>query len=237
VGGVFLSGEGGDEAFGLWPYGRLWSSVRSHQVPRQSDLRALALGCTPRPLRRMRWRHNVPPYQDWLRPWALHRVGEAMASDRADDPLRWDRYQVGSLRRRAANLTLQSLRGLCELEGSRYVGPFLEEPFLTSLAGWGGALGRGDRTAVMTALFSDVLPSPVLARTSKATFGGVFWGPAARSFATEWDGTGLSADLVDGDALRRAWLAPVPVYGSALPLQAAWLFDRSRQRSATDGNP
>jgi Asparagine synthase len=237
VGGVFLSGEGGDEAFGLWPYGRLWSTLRSHRIPRESDLRALALGCAPGPLRRMRWRHNVPPYQDWLRPAALHRVGEAMAEDRADDPLRWDRYQVASLRRRAPDLTLQSLRGLCALEGSRYVGPFLEAPFLASLAGWGGALGRGDRTAVMTALFSDVLPSPVLARTSKATFGGVFWGPAARSFAQQWDGTGLRADLVDAEALRRAWLAPVPVYGAALPLQAAWLFDRSRQGSATGGNP
>jgi hypothetical protein len=82
-----------------------------------------------------------------------------------------------------------------------------------------------------------VLPSPVLARTSKATFGGVFWGPVARRFARQWDGTGLSADLVDAEALRRAWLEPVPVYGSALPLQAAWLFDRSRQGSAPGGNP
>jgi Asparagine synthase len=237
VGGVFLSGEGGDEAFGLWAYGRLWSSLRSHQVPRQGDLRALALGCTPRPLRRMRWHHNVPPYQDWLRPDALHQVGKAMADDRADDPLRWDRYQGVSFRRRATDLTLRSLEGLCELEGSRYIGPFLGEPFLASLAGWGGALGRGDRTAVMTALFSDVLPGPVLARISKATFGGVFWGPKARSFAHQWDGTGLSGDLVDAEALRRAWLAPVPVYGSALPLQAAWLFDRARQHPVTDGNP
>ena len=79
--------------------------------------------------------------------------------------------------------------------------------------------------------------TPVLARTSKATFGGVFWGPAARSFAQQWDGTGLSADLIDADALRRAWLAPVPVYGAALPLQAAWLFDRSQQGAAPDGNP
>ncbi len=29
AGGSFLSGEGGDEAFGLWPYGRLWSTDSS----------------------------------------------------------------------------------------------------------------------------------------------------------------------------------------------------------------
>jgi hypothetical protein len=237
TGGAFLSGEGGDEAFGLWPYGRLWSSLRRHQVPRQSDLRALALGCAPRPLRRKRWRHNLPAYQDWLRYGALHQVEEAIADDQADDPLRWDHYQVVSRRRRAMDLTLRTLEGLCELEGSRYAGPFLEEPFLGSLAAWGGPLGRGDRTAVMTALFSDVLPGPVLARTSKASFGGVFWGPAARSFAEGWDGTGLSGDLVDTEALRRAWLAPVPVYGSALPLQAAWLFGRQAAAPAAPLHP
>jgi asparagine synthase (glutamine-hydrolysing) len=75
----------------------------------------------------------------------------------------------------------------------------------------------------MTELFGDLLPEPVLARTSKASFGGVFWGQASRRFAQEWDGTGLETSLVDAEALRAEWLAPVPVYGSALPLHAAWL--------------
>jgi hypothetical protein len=226
AGGVFISGEGGDEAFGLWPYGRVWSAVRKHQMPRRSDLAALVVGCAPRAMRRRRWQRDLPPYQSWLRPAALRRVGEMLADDQADDPLRWGQYQLVSRRRRAVELTLRTLERLCGLDGSRFVAPFLGEPFLASLAGWGGWLGRGDRTEVMTDLFADVLPGPVLARTSKASFGGVFWGPASRRFAREWDGTGLSDELIDGDALRRAWLAPVPVYGSALPLHAAWLYGR-----------
>jgi asparagine synthase (glutamine-hydrolysing) len=84
----------------------------------------------------------------------------------------------------------------------------------------------------MMALFADLLPDPVLSRISKASFGGVFWGPASRRFAEEWDGTGLDDGLVDPAALRRAWLAPVPVYGSALPLHAAWLSTRGARSSA-----
>lgn len=230
AGGSFLSGEGGDEAFGLWPYGRLWSTLlHHHRIPRHSDLRALALGCTPRFLRRRRWQRNLPPYQNWLRPEAFRAVAALLADDQADDPLRWDQYQLVSRRRRAMDLTVRTLEGLCAFEGSAYVGPLLDERFLSSLATWGGRLGRGDRTEVMTALFSDVLPGPVLARTSKASFGGVFWGPASRHFARAWDGTGLSHDLIDPDALRRAWLDPIPVYGAALPLQAAWLFSHLRR--------
>jgi hypothetical protein len=222
-GGVFVSGEGGDEAFGLWPYGKLWSTLRSHHAPRQSDLRAFALGCAPRFVRRLRWERNLPPYQKWLKQEAYQRLSSKLADDQSDDPLRWDQYQVVSRRRRAVDLTVRTLESICAFEGCGYVAPFLDEGFLASLAGWGGWLGKGDRTEVMTRLFSGVLPGGILARTTKASFGGVFWGPMSRGFANEWDGSGLPSDLVDADVLRREWLAPVPVYGSALPLQAAWL--------------
>ncbi len=147
-----------------------------------------------------------------------------MADDRADDPLRWDRYQEVNRRRRSTELSLRTIEGLCALEGTTFMAPFLDRRFLAALGAWGGALGRGPRTEVMSTLFSEVLPGPILARTTKATFGGVFWGPSSRSFAREWDGSAFLADLVDPEALRREWLAPVPVYGSALPLQAAWLW-------------
>ena len=222
-GGVFISGEGGDEAFGLWPYGRLWSHLRNRKVPKQGDMRALALGCTPGPLRRLRWQQNQPPYQDWLQPEAFRRVAKGLAEELASDPLRWDRYQSVNRGRRSTMLTIGTFERLCELEGSRYVGPFLDERFLASLAAWGGRFGRGDRTGVMKALFSDLLPSSILSRKSKASFGAVFWGPRSREFAEGWDGEGIAPELINPETLRDAWMESIPVFGSALPLHAAWL--------------
>ena len=226
-GGSFVSGEGGDEAFGLWEYGRLTTTLRNHHLPRRSDLRALARGCLPRPVRRLRWRKSLEEFETWLRPEARAAFTDALVEECAAEPLRWDRYQAFSRRSRAKDLTQQTFDELCSRHGARFAAPFLQRPFLASLAAWGGALGKGDRTAVMTALFSETLPGPVLSRTSKATFGGVFWGPASRRFASEWDGSGVDGSLVDTEALRRAWLEPLPVFSSALPLHAAWLHGQS----------
>ena len=234
-GGVFLSGEGGDEAFGLWPHGTFWSALRGRRVPRRSDVRAMALACAPRFYRRRHWQREMPPYQDWLRQDALRRVARSLADDQSGDPLRWDRYQLVQQGRRAVALTQQTLEGLCGLAGASFTAPFLDERFLRTLAAWGGWLGRGGRTEAMTALFSDLLPGAVLGRETKASFGGVFWGPASRHFAETWDGSGLNDSIVDAEALRRAWLAPLPVYGSALPLHAAWLYARRERQSAAPG--
>jgi asparagine synthetase B (glutamine-hydrolysing) len=229
-GGVFVTGEGGDEAFGLWPYWHLWSALRDGKAPRRADLRGLALRCAPRAVRRRRWMHTSPPYQTWLRPAAWQREAELSADEDAADPLRWDTYQALTRRRRSVALGVRTFEALCATEQARFCAPFFEEPFLASLARWGGRLGRGDRTAVMTALFEELLPGPVLSRTSKATFAGVFWGPESRRFAEEWQGEGFETDLVDPVALRRAWLETTPVYGSALPIHAAWLYRHGERR-------
>jgi Asparagine synthase len=236
AGGVFVSGEGGDEAFGLFPHARFWTALRRHQVPARADIATAVVGCAPRAYRRRHWQRSLPPYQSWLRPDARERFARDLADDQADDPLWWDRYQAVSRGRRATELTLGTLQSLCSSEGARYAAPFLDTGFLSGLATWGGRRGRGDRTAVMTALFGDVLPAPVLARTSKASFGNVFWGPASRRFADEWDGSGLDGRLVDAEALRREWRSPVPVYGAALPLHAAWLY-RHTERAGSGTAP
>ncbi len=237
VGGVIVSGEGGDEAFGLYPHGRFWDAIRHRRVPLRPDWVAAVMACTPRPYRRRHWERKVPPYQSWLLPEARERFARQLA-DEMDEPIRWDRYQVVNRSRRAVGLTLRTLDAISALDGARYAGPLLDTAFLSGLATWGGSFGRGDRTAVMTALFGDLLPAPVLARTGKASFGGVFWGPASRRFAEEWDGTGLDGRLVDAEALRAEWLSPVPVYGSALPLHAAWLAHHAaRANGSHAGTP
>ncbi len=229
AGGSFVSGEGGDEAFGLWEYEPLWSALRAYRLPRLSELRGLALGCSPRSVRRRRWAGHLPQFETWLRPEARSRLVDAVADEYAGEPMRWDDYLAYGRRSRARERTEETLGQLCSMHGTRFAAPFLERTFLAALGAWGGAFGKGDRTAVMTALFADVLPGPVMARTSKATFGGVFWGPSSRRFANSWDGSGFDDSMVDADALRRAWLDPVPIFASALPLHAAWLHHHTQR--------
>ncbi len=227
AGGTLISGEGGDEAFGLWPHGRFRTAVRRRRRPPIADLVALGAGCAPRGLRRAYWRRRLPPYQTWLRTGALADLATRLADDQADDSLRWDDYQWVSRSRRSVHLTVDTLERLCARHDARFAAPFLDVGVVGALARWGGRFGAGDRTDVMQTLFADLLPAAILERTSKASFGGVFWGPCSRRFAREWDGTGVPEELVDTEALREAWLAPVPVYGAALPLHAAWLATSS----------
>jgi asparagine synthase (glutamine-hydrolysing) len=236
-GGAFLTGEGGDEAFGLWPHARLWSCFRGGSLPRQSDLRGLVLACVPRPVRRWRMASNAPPYQTWLLPSQFKRTAKLSADEDAGDSLWWNTYQRSLPFRRSVCLNQRTMDTLCGEENARFSAPFQEEAFLSPLARWGGRLGRGNRTSVMTTLFEAVLPGPILSRTSKATFAGVFWGPESRRFAEEWTDDGFLAGIIDPEALRRAWLAPTPVYGAALPLHAAWLHAGHGRTSVPEPNP
>lgn len=56
------------------------------------------------------------------------------ADDLADDSLRWERYQTVSRGLRAVGLSVRTIETQCVLNGSRFVGPLLDEGFLSSLA-------------------------------------------------------------------------------------------------------
>jgi asparagine synthase (glutamine-hydrolysing) len=75
----------------------------------------------------------------------------------------------------------------------------------------------------MRTLFPELLPPDLLVRPDKAAFGQIAWGPHSRTFADAWDGSGVDTELVDPDALRRAW--PRAEHDGRLltVLQAAWL--------------
>jgi asparagine synthase (glutamine-hydrolysing) len=220
--GVLVTGDGGDEVFGNWGMGRIWSAVRQGRL--RSAVRPVLGAAMPDWLRRRRALSGAEPYQSWLSPEAWTALREALAAEAvAAAPLWWPDYlrEVGS--ERGLRLAERAYATICASRGGSLATPLRSPAFLSALARCGGRLGLGDRTSVMRALFSPLLDDTVLSRVSKATFAGVHWGPASRQFAEDWDGTGVPARWVDADALRAAWCAPTPVYGAALPLQAAWL--------------
>jgi hypothetical protein len=231
--GVLVTGQGGDEVFGTWAMAGAWARARKGRNLR-SSLRPIVGAALPRSVRRRRSHQRAHPYQRWLTADASAIQREALATeDLAVAPLWWPSYlrEVSSERGLALGTKTQMV--LCAARGGSFAAPLLAPAFLAALARSGGRLGFGGRTATMKAVFSPLLNDAILSRRSKATFGDVFWGPESREFAKDWDGTGLDPRWVDADALRANWLEPRPVYGAALPLQAAWLARQERSTGAT----
>lgn len=223
AGGTLVTGEGGDQVLGGWAPARALASLRSRHRPSGKDLAPIAEALLPRWLR---WRvvsRFDRPYQDWLHPPVAAIYARQWAKVAANAPLRWERHLATLLDGRDLLALLDTLARLSQDEDATYAAPLLEPAFVASVAAAGGHIGIGDRSAAMASIFGEVLPRAVLSRSTKASFGGIFWGPESRTFARSWTGEGLDPGLVDGERLRAAWLTDVPVYGAALPLHAAWL--------------
>ena len=134
-------------------------------------------------------------------------------------------------RRRSQALADHNRGLLAEPYDVDVVSPLLEPDFVRAMSDDGGLLGRGDRTAVMRLLASDLLPDAVIARTTKASFGGTYWGWQTREFADAWSGRGVDTDLVDPDVLRKLWRSDTHNPLSSALIQAAWLADHHVPRA------
>jgi asparagine synthase (glutamine-hydrolysing) len=164
----------------------------------------------------------------WLRPTAHAEVAADLAELERESPLSFPASVRLIPRRRAQVLGARNRRHFASLHGVDISSPLLHPDVVVALADCGGALGPGDRTAVLRSLFSDLLPDGVLSRTSKATFNGAFWGRHTRHFAERWSGGGVDAELVDAEALRAVWLSEKTQPITAALLQQAWLGDHDR---------
>jgi hypothetical protein len=233
--GTFVSGQGGDEVFGNWGLAAAWAHARRGRGLRWS-LRAVVGAALPGAVRIRRAVRRARPYQNWLTPEAIAVQRETLARETVGAaPLWWPGYLREVSSDRGLCLGAQAQAALCASRGGSFAAPLLAPAFLAALARRGGWLGFGARTAAMRAVFSPLLSDAILSRQSKATFGDVFWGPESRRFAKEWQGEGLDARWVDAGALRAAWCEARPVYGAALPLQAAWLAVQTGRAAAPRG--
>jgi asparagine synthase (glutamine-hydrolysing) len=126
-------------------------------------------------------------------------------------------------RRRTQLLGARNRQILAQRRDVDFSSPLLHPDFVHALARDGGVLGRGDRTAALRALASDLLPDDVLSRSSKASFTRCYMNNHTREFAARWTGNGVDDQLVDPDELRRIWLGESPAAPTAALLQDAWL--------------
>lgn len=223
AGGSLLTGLIGDDSIGGWWLGRLASVATRRNRPEPRDLLRAGQVFAPRPVRRAVAQRRLTTPASWLRPEARARVINAYAAETAGEPARWDRRMHWLARRRYMAMGLRSYGLLAADCGVQIVHPLGEPSFLAAMARAGGWKGWGDRTATMLQLFSHLLPSSVLERESKATFGEVFWSTHSRAFASVWESENLYDDLVDPRELKRVWQQDTPAPASAYLLQAAWL--------------
>lgn len=221
--GSVLTGEGGDEVLGTRRISAL-RRLRRRRVPSRKLMTLAATSLLPLPLRMRHQGRSLQAWEpEWLTPATAEVWREQMARELADTPLRYDESTWHIRRRRSWNTYLQNHLLVGQDSGVHIHEPLLDERFLAALAHRGGALGFTGRTATMRALFSDLLPQQLLARSTKAAFDSPYTGSSMREFAQTWDGSGVDHDHVDPLALREAWLADSPRMTSSLLLQQAWM--------------
>ena len=231
-GGALLTGEGGDEVFGrrrITPTTRLLRGV----VPRTvRALRSAVTPWAPGPVHRrlMTARITADRWDTWLTPQARAEHIRRLVAGEGSEPLRWDEAVWWVRHRRVARVLDHNHRLVAREHDLTASDPLLDEGFVAALARWGGRWGGATRTDTMAELFGHLLPPALVQRRQKAAFNGAFFNEHTRAFAREWDGSGVDAELVDVDELRRLWLSDVPPGPTSMLLQAAWLATQSAAR-------
>lgn len=220
--GVLLTGEGGDEVLGARRITPLTLLLRERRRPGRALLRWALQSLEPHWAARRRTLKELAgiPMGEWLADGTLRDVAAQRTARRA--PLHWGEETRQIITGAVPGLLTHNLAVLCAEFGVDARHPLLDEGFLRAWAESGGRWGFAGRTDAMRRLFSDLLPEPILSRSTKAHFGSSRWGESEREFARRWDGTGLPA-AIDPERIRAHWLSDHPNGTSALALHAAWL--------------
>jgi asparagine synthase (glutamine-hydrolysing) len=224
-GGFLLTGEGGDEIFGIRRVTPITGLLRRKVGSRRRALRMAARALTPRPIRRrsttseIRETTSIP----WLTPLAEAAFRDLLVSDALVEPLPWGSSIISLLRRRGARKGLNNLAAAAAAFDTTVVDPLLDPGFVFALAKFGGFLGFPGRSVATQALFGHLLPEALITRQEKVYFNTVLFSESSKRFAASWDGEGVDTDLVVPDQLKRAWESDMPHAASASSLQAAWL--------------
>ena len=228
-GGSHVTGEGGDEFFGLYRARAALAHLHHprrllHRRPVVSFLSDIApQSMRTWSLRRSYLSASPPPSRPWMTPEAFQCLCDRYAEQEGAEPFSWRRALLWQLRHRYLEAIKQNGRAIAADYDVVHSDPFLDPSFVFALSRSAGVLGFADRAQAMTFLASDLLPASLLRRPTKAGFNRAYFTDIARTYAKTWDGRGVDLQLVDPEALKREWLKPVPSALSTALLQAAWM--------------
>jgi asparagine synthetase B (glutamine-hydrolysing) len=229
AGGAVLTGVGGDEAFSPSSWAHAFDVLRLRARPGPRNLLQVAFAFSPRPVKRTLIRRWLPEVCPWLRPAARSRIEAFVAAEAASEPLRWRRRYRDLADSGYLEICLESLAALAGDHDVRLAHPFHDAHFLAALAALPRRERPASRTEAMRMLVGDLLPEPVLSRSTKARFDDVFWTEHARALVADWQGEGVDPEIVDIDRLRAEWASPTPEAHTFTLLQWVWL---TRARAA-----
>jgi asparagine synthase (glutamine-hydrolysing) len=226
-GGTLLDGEGGDDVLGV-DTSRIAPLAHLLRAPRPLRWRRLrsALGVVaPYAIRKRHVRdHHYGKWSlTWLRPEGQEALLDALSDFTASEPLSFAASVRAVPRLRMIDLGMRNRRVLAKRRDVIIESPFLHPDVVHALAREGGWLGPGTRTQALQRLVGDLLPTAVIQRTSKASFGAAYLAGHTLAFAERWNGTGVDHSLVDASELRRIWRAEERNAHTSSLLQAAWL--------------
>jgi Asparagine synthase len=228
-GGSLLSGEGGDEVLSPRRLGILRQVVGRHVPLSKASMKQLALALAPRRVRAAHYRPQIEASlgAHWLTPEVRQEFFNELTDAHVDEPIDWRTAVLRHPHHRGIRVGLHTFASMASDMDVMRVDPLLQPEFLGALTGAVGRTGVIGRTSAMRQFFGDLLPDPVLSRTSKAQFNRAFFGRETRAFVAEWNGTGTGigtdSTLVDAERLRLEWGAESPHAMTSLLVQSCWL--------------
>jgi hypothetical protein len=221
VGGTLLTGIGGDELFtpsvprGTWV-------LAGRATLRRTDLIEVARVLAPARLKQRAVRRRVEA-PEWLTAVGLRLWIEGLARDASKEPLWWGRSVIEDWWTSRSRIGVVASVGSVAGDATQVVNPFMAPAFVSAVADARWKTGFRRRSEAIELICGDTLPAALRERTDKAAFFAPFVSRYSRSFISVWDGSGIDAELVDAEALRRAWQADLVDARSYVALQAAWL--------------
>jgi asparagine synthase (glutamine-hydrolysing) len=232
AGGAILTGNGGDEIFSPWSRRRIALIRRGALRPERGETKHVLASFLPFAVRRRIWRRRPPIRLSWLTEEGDEQLSEVVGDWCATQYRDWGGQTHGLLNGRFRELIKAATDAFAADADTFMLEPFFEPRFVKAVVAAAPADGFEDRTATLERFFGDLLPRATIARSTKAAFTEVFFGPGARAFAERWDGSGLPRDLVDVDELRAMWVRERRDMRSFTPLQAAWLASAAQDTEA-----
>lgn len=227
-GHVLVLGTGGDEMFSPWRRHPARDRLDVRVRPVRRAVKRAAFNLLPERLRvrvRLRRRSGL----SWLRPAAKRQVERKYRAMVLRRSTSWAEAIRRIPESRNFELTQSVFAAMAQDAEVSLVQPFFDPGFIRAVGESAPRRGFPSRAVAMEVHFGDLLPPPVIERTTKAVFDELHGGRPSRAFAQAWDGSGVDPAWVDVEALRREWLSPRPNYRSLTALNAAWLAFRGAE--------